>query len=149
MWDTVGDTFCPHTYLHLNNSPNPFTCSSLGSIQSVLLPLADRQKASFPQGTFSQKKKKKYIYIYIYKYKYIYIGHVYWLTVHCEYFLFPLPLHSRSVICHCQNSPFALKASTEVNRWWNLRYWMLIYYDQFEFVEIKWNWDGNYFNYYF
>ena len=37
------------------------------------------------------------------------------LTVHCEYFLFPLLLHSRSVICHNQNSPFPLKASTEVN----------------------------------
>ena len=37
------------------------------------------------------------------------------LTVHCEYFLFPLPLHSRSVICHNQNSPFGFKASTEVN----------------------------------
>jgi len=74
---------------------------------------------------------------------------VYWLTVHCEYFLCPLPLHSRSVICHNQNSPFGFKASTEVNSWWNLRYWMLIYYDQFDFVGIKWNWVGNYFQYYF
>ena len=32
-----------------------------------------------------------------------------------EYFLCPLPLHSRSVFCHNQNSPFGFKASTEVN----------------------------------
>ena len=143
-----GDTFCPHTYLHLKNSPNPFTfhsCSSLGSIQrTVLLPHANRQRTSFPQGTFSPKKK-----IYIYIHIHIYNGHVSWLTVHCEYFLFPLPLHSRSVICHNESSPFGLKASTEVNSWWNLRYWMLMYYDQFDFVGIKWNWVGNYFKYYF
>ena len=149
MWDTRGEHFLPS---HL--PPSKEFSKSL-YFPLLLLPWLNPNSQSFYHMQIGKEhhflrahflqKKKKYIYIHIH----IYNGHVSWLTVHCEYFLFPLPLHSRSVICHNESSPFGLKASTEVNSWWNLRYWMLMYYDQFDFVGIKWNWVGNYFKYYF
>ena len=63
----AGNTFCPHTYLHLNNSPNPFifhSCSSLGSIQTVSHFTTCKQAKNVISSILS-KKIKIYIYIYI------------------------------------------------------------------------------------